>query len=252
MKNGDFEDAAHPLWVELVQFQRHVIERGLRVLLILEGRDAAGKDGALRALARHWSPREFRVFAPSKPTERERGSWYFQRFVAQLPAAGEIVCFNRSWYNRAGVEKVMGYCTAEEHEVFLRDVGAFERLLVDDGLRLQKYYLDVSRKEQAKRLAERRADPLKQWKISPVDARAQELWDDYTAARDEMFARSSHDAAPWRVVRADDKKEARLALMREVLAAADHPGRCAAAAAPDRERVRPWTPRLRVDGFLSD
>jgi len=251
MNDREFEEAAHPLWVELVKFQRHVIESGLRVLLIFEGRDAAGKDGMIRTLARHWSPREFRIFAPSKPTEREQGSWYFQRFVAQLPAAGEIVCFNRSWYNRAGVERVMDYCTEQETESFLRNVSAFESLLTGDGIRILKFYLDVSREEQAERLAERRADPLKQWKISPVDARAQELWDAYSAARDAMFDRSSHDAAPWLIVRADAKKKARLALMREVIFGAEFPGRVEEHASPDRERIRRFEAGLHERGFVS-
>ncbi len=252
MSEKEFEKLAHPLWVELVDLQRRVIRDELRLLLIFEGRDAAGKDGTIRALTRHWSPREFRVFAPSKPTERERGSWYFQRFVAQLPAAGEIVCFNRSWYNRAGVEKVMGYCTAAQTASFLQQVSDCERLLVESGILIRKFYLDISRAEQAKRLESRREDPLKQWKISPVDARAQELWDDYTTARDEMFASSSHEAAPWHVVRADSKKHARLALMRAVLSGSLAPGPGSPPSRADHSRLRVYAPDMRREGFLSD
>lgn len=251
MSANDFDEEARPYYVELVKLQRHVIAERQRLLILVEGRDAAGKDGALRALTRHFSPREFRIFAPSKPTERESGSWYFQRFVPQLPGAGEIVCFNRSWYNRAGVELLMGYCTKAQTEAFLRDVTAFERLLVDDGIRLLKFYFDVSRKEQAQRLEDRRNDPLKQWKISPVDASAQKLWPKYSRARDRMLLRSHHPAAPWRIVQADRKKRARIAFMREVLAAVDYLGRDAALARPQRSIVKAFSPERLKDGSLA-
>jgi polyphosphate kinase 2 len=251
MSNGDFEDDALPYYVELVKMQRHVIAEGMRLLIIVEGRDAAGKDGALRALTRHFSPREFRIFAPSKPTAIQAGSWYFQRFVPHLPAAGEIVCFNRSWYNRAGVEPVMGYCNRPEMEAFLRDVPTFEKLLVSDGIVLLKFYFDISRKEQAQRLADRRSDPLKQWKISPVDARAQELWRQYSRARDRMLLRSHQPAAPWRIVQADRKKRARIALMREVLSSVDYLGRDAKLAKPQRSIVKIFSPARLKDGSLA-
>jgi len=251
MSEHDFEEEAHPYYVELVKLQRHVIESNLRLLILIEGRDAAGKDGALRALTRHFSPREFRIFAPSKPTEREAGSWYFQRFVPHLPAAGEIVCFNRSWYNRAGVEAVMGFCTPRQTESFLRDVTGFERLLVADGILVLKFYFDVSRKEQKRRLADRRKDPLKQWKISPVDAQAQKLWTRYSNARDRMLLRTHHPAAPWRIVEADRKKRARIALMREVLAAVDYPGRDRKLARPQRSIVKICSATRLRDGTLA-
>jgi polyphosphate kinase 2 len=215
--NG-YKRALRELSIELVKLQRRVIEKGERILVILEGRDAAGKDGMIKVLTQHLSPRETRVFAPGKPSDRERTQWYFQRFVPQLPAAGEIVFFNRSWYNRAGVERVMGFCSDAECELFLRAVPRFEAMLAESGIQLFKYYLDISRAEQKRRLAERRADPLKQWKISPVDARAQKLWKSYSRARDAMFAKTHSRECPWTVVRADEKKPARLALLRDFLA----------------------------------
>src|SRR5246127_1488380 len=177
------------LQIELVKLHRHVIERGRKVLVILEGRDAAGKDGTIKRIAAHLSPREVRVVAPGKPSDREETQWYFQRFTRHLPAAQEIVLFNRSWYNRAGVEYVMKFCSGEEHEAFLEATPGFEQMLVRSGIHLLKYYLDISRLEQARRLRERRRDPLKQWKLSPVDEAAQQHWSDYSRARDQMFMR---------------------------------------------------------------
>ncbi len=220
-----YKKTLRELQIELVKLQRYAIERGEKTLLIVEGRDAAGKDGAIKTLVRHMSPRETRVFAPAKPSETEQSSWYFQRFVPHLPAGGEFVVFNRSWYNRAGVERVMGFCTPAETEAFLHEVLAFERMLARAGIRLVKVYLDVSRREQAERLAERKRDPLKRWKTSPIDDCARELWDEYSAARDEMLARTSDSRLPWTVVPADDKERARLALLRVVLRGAKYPRR---------------------------
>jgi polyphosphate kinase 2 len=216
------------LQVELVKLQRHAIERGHKILLIVEGRDAAGKDGAIKTLVRHMSPRETRVFAPSKPSEQERSAWYFQRFVPHLPAGGEFVVFNRSWYNRAGVERVMRFCTPEETRAFLHEVPAFERMLARSGIRLVKVYLDVSRKEQAKRLADRKRDPLKRWKASPIDECAQRLWKAYSKARDAMLSATSDQRTPWVIVPADDKDGARLELLRVVLRATKYPKKRAA------------------------
>lgn len=210
LNDDEYEKRLYELWIELVKLQRHVIAADERILLILEGRDAAGKDGTIKRLTEHLSPRDTRIFAPGKPNERERGSWYFQRFVPHFPAAGEIVIFNRSWYNRAGVEAVMGFCTPTETEVFLNEVLRFEGILGRSGIQIRKYYLDIDRDEQAERLEERRKDPLKQWKISPVDARAEELWDEYSAARNLMFERTHDELHPWTVVRADHKKTARV------------------------------------------
>ena len=202
---------------ELVKLQKHVIRQEKKLLVIFEGRDAAGKDSTIKQIVRHLSPRETRVFAPGKPSDRDRSSWYFQRFVPHLPAGQEMVFFNRSWYNRAGVERVMGFCTDAEYLEFFATVPEFEDMLVRSGVSLFKYYLDISRDAQARRLEDRRQDPLKQWKISPVDERALELWTDYSAARNEMFRRTHRPAAPWSVVRADHKRLARIHVIRDLL-----------------------------------
>jgi|TARA_Y100001933_G_scaffold180128_1_gene178636 polyphosphate kinase 2 len=221
------------LQVELVKFQRHLIDYDHRIAIVFEGRDAAGKDGVIKRFTAHTSPRETRVVALGKPSDRDRESWYFQRYVPHLPTAREMVLFNRSWYNRAGVERVMGFCSETEYRAFFEDVVPFERLLVRSGIQLFKYYLDISRVEQAKRLADRRRDPLKQWKISPIDAVALEHFDDYSSARNEMLAKTHHDAAPWYVVRADDKKAARLNVLRHLLSQVDCPDKDRHATVPD-------------------
>ena len=231
-EDEDYKHALRDLQIQLVKLQRHLIKKGVRVLVILEGRDGAGKDGAIKRLIAHMSPRDTRVHAPGIPTSREGSEWYFQRFVPELPAGGEFVVFNRSWYNRAGVERVMGFCTEDEVEAFFETVVPFESLLVRDGVALRKYYLDISRKEQKKRLKARRKDPLKQWKNSPVDAVALEHWKDYSKARDEMFRRTSHAGGPWRVVAGDVKKHARLELIRDLLDSFDYPGKKAKLLAP--------------------
>lgn len=236
-----YHRALYDLQVELVKLQRRLIGEGARVLIIVEGRDGAGKDGTIRRLTEHMSPRETRIHAPGKPSSREDTEWYFQRFVPFLPAAEEFVVFNRSWYNRAGVEIVMGFCTKKQVEEFFESVVPFETMLVRDGIAIRKYYLDISRDEQKKRLAERAKDPLTQWKLSPVDARALKKWEAYTAARDAMFERTSHADAPWRIVRADVKKIARLELIRDLLAGFDYDGKSAKLAHPDPSIIFPWT-----------
>jgi polyphosphate kinase 2 len=213
----EYERELRRLQIELVKLHHHVIAHELRILVILEGRDSAGKDGTIKRIVEHLSPREARVVAPGKPSDREESEWYFQRYVRYLPAAQEIVLFNRSWYNRAGVEPVMHFCTPEQHEAFLRAVPHFEKLLVRSGTFVLKYYLDISRAEQAQRLQERRKDPLKQWKISPVDDAAQAHWKDYSDARDSMLLRTHHEDAPWIVVRADNKQQTRLNVIRDLL-----------------------------------
>jgi polyphosphate kinase 2 len=192
-----YEDRLYRLQVELVKLQRHVIARGQKVLVILEGRDGAGKDGTIKRIVEHLSPRDIRVVALPKPSDREATQWYFQRYVEHLPAAGEIVLFNRSWYNRAGVEHVMGFCTEEEYDVFIRTVPVFERMLAQAGILIVKYYLDIDRAEQKRRLQARRDDPLKQWKISPIDDKAIKHWDDYTKARNAMLRLTDSSDAPW-------------------------------------------------------
>jgi polyphosphate kinase 2 len=217
-----YGERLHDLQVELVKLQRHVIARGEKLLIILEGRDGAGKDGTIKRITEHLSPRDIRVIALPKPSDREATEWYFQRYVGHLPAAGEIVIFNRSWYNRAGVEHVMGFCTQDEYDEFLRTVPVFEQMLTDAGIKIIKYYLDINRAEQKHRLADRHEDPLKTWKISPIDEAALKHWDDYTEARNVMLRLTDSATSPWMVVRADDKKAARLAVIRDLISRVDY------------------------------
>ena len=216
-KPEDKLTALEALQLGLVRTQAAMAETGERVVLVLEGRDGAGKDGTIKRITEHLSVRSTRVVALPKPSDRERTQWYFQRYVEHLPSAGEIVIFNRSWYNRGGVEPVMGFCSDAEHAAFLRDAPEFERMLVESGVKLVKVWLDISRKEQARRLDERRTDPLKALKISPLDAEAQKKWKAYSAARDGMLARTHTAWAPWWCVHADQKKPARLNVMRHLL-----------------------------------
>jgi polyphosphate kinase 2 len=211
------------LQIELVKLQRYTIQKGKRLLLILEGRDTAGKDGSIKSITEHLSPRDTRVVALNKPSPREEGEWYFQRYVAQLPTAGEFVLFNRSWYNRAGVEKVMGFCTDEQYKQFMATVNEFESLLVGSDIQLIKYYLDITKEEQAIRLNDRAKDPLKQWKISPIDQQAQKMWNVYSVARDNMLKHTSSKIAPWTVISANDKKLAHLNLIADLLSRVDYP-----------------------------
>jgi polyphosphate kinase len=212
-----YRKTLHKLHIELVKLQKHFIQHDDKILVLIEGRDAAGKDGVIKRIVRHLSPRETRVVALGKPSDRERGSWYFQRFVPHLPSTQEFVLFNRSWYNRAGVERVMDFCTDEEYEEFMQTVLGFEHMLARSGIKLLKYYLDISCGEQKRRLADRHKSPLKQWKVSPIDAVALERWDDYSRARNEMLARTHNAVTPWKVVRADDKRAARINLIKDML-----------------------------------
>jgi polyphosphate kinase 2 len=250
-RSADYEEELRDLQIELVKLQRRLIEEDVRVLIIIEGRDGAGKDGTIKRLTEHMSPRETRVFAPGKPSSREVKEWYFQRFIPPLPSGGEFVVFNRSWYNRAGVERVMGFCTEREVKEFFATVGDFEDLLVRSGLELRKYYLDISRDEQKKRLKDRQKDPLKTWKNSPVDAQALNKWDEYTKARDDMFRHTSHKLGTWRVVHADHKKRARLSLIRDLLDSFDYPHKRDRLIAPDRAIVFNWSPRAEKHGLLA-
>ncbi len=210
------------LQIQLVALQRHVIAKGAKVLIILEGRDGAGKDGVIKRITEHLSPRDIRVVALPKPSDREATQWYFQRYAAHLPAAGEIVLFNRSWYNRAGVEHVMGFCSEREYDLFLRAVPVFERMLAEAGITIIKYYLDIDKAAQKHRLRERHDDQLKRWKISPIDQQAIRRFDDYSKARDAMLRLTDSEAAPWVVVRADDKKAARLAVIGDIIGRIEH------------------------------
>src|SRR5689334_6684399 len=212
-KDDEYEEELEARQLALVRWQKRAIEDGEKVLVIFEGRDAAGKDGSIRVLTEHLSNRNTRVVALPKPSDRDKSLWYFQRYVRWLPAAGETVIFNRSWYNRGGVEPVMGFCTPREHETFLRDTPRFESMLLESDLRLVKLWLDVSKSEQKARLDERATDPLKAMKASPMDAEAQKRWKAYSEARDEMLRRTSTPSAPWIIVRGDHKKRARLAIL---------------------------------------
>jgi polyphosphate kinase 2 len=231
--------------IELVKLQHQLIADGTRVLIIVEGRDGAGKDGTIKRLTEHMSPRDTRIHAPGKPSSREETQWYFERFVRFLPAGSEFVVFNRSWYNRAGVERVMGFCTDCECNSFLEAVVPFETMLVRDGMAIRKYYLDITKTEQKKRLAARRDDPLKQWKISPVDQVAIKKWDAYSKARDEMFERTSHKSAPWKIVCANDKKHARIEIIRDLLVSFSYRGKDKKETRPDPEIVFEWSARKR-------
>ncbi len=223
MKKSVYKEQLKKLHIELVKAQRALIASERKLLVVLEGRDAAGKDSTIKRIITHLSPRETRVVALGKPSDRERTTWYFQRFVPHLPAAGEFVLFNRSWYNRAGVERVMGFCSDGEYQEFMETVVDFESMLVRSEVQLVKYYLDIDKDTQRERLAQRRKDPLKQWKRSPIDDRAQELWDEYSAARNAMLARTDHLLAPWVVVNANNKRVARLALIKDLLSRLDYP-----------------------------
>lgn len=212
-----YQDGLRKLQIELVKLQRHFIKCDDKILIILEGRDGSGKDGTIKRIVQHLSPRETRVVALGKPSDRDRTSWYFQRYVPYLPAARELVLFNRSWYNRAGVERVMGFCTEAEHEEFMGSVSDFENMLVRSGVKLLKYYLDIGKTEQKKRLQDRKSDPLKQWKVSPIDDQAVKYWKAYSLARNEMLARTHSPTAPWTLVRANDKRLARLNIIKDLL-----------------------------------
>jgi polyphosphate kinase 2 len=221
-KSDSYDVELERLQLAVVETQAWTIEHGLRVVIVMEGRDTAGKDGAIKRLTEYMSPRQTRVVALPKPSDRESSQWYFQRYVPHLPAAGETVIFNRSWYNRAGVEPVMGFCTPEQYAQFLTDAPRFERMLTDDGVILIKLWLDISRKEQAQRLKERRNDPLKKFKLSSLDAEAEARFDAYSEARDRMLAETDRDFAPWTIVATDDKKTARLNVIRHILSVLDH------------------------------
>jgi polyphosphate kinase 2 len=244
MTKDDYEAQLYDLQVELVKLQKHFIHSGEQILVMLEGRDAAGKDGVIKCIVEHLSPRDTRVVALGKPTERELGEWYFQRYVAQLPGRGEFILFNRSWYNRAGVEKVMGFCTEIQHEQFMATVNDFESVLVRSGVRLFKYYLDISKDEQARRLQDREKDPLTQWKISPIDQQAQKKWNAYSTYRNAMLLKTSTAEAPWTIVRANNKKQAHLNLIRDLLLRINYAGKDKKMAAPDQSIAFRWNGKV--------
>ncbi len=220
-----YEQELEKLQIELVKLQRAVQLEGRRVAIIYEGRDAAGKGGSIRRFIEHLNPRTARVVALPKPSDLQKGQWYFQRYVEKLPNPGEIVFFDRSWYNRAVVEPVMGFCTEQEYKIFMQQVPEFEHMLYEDNLELVKFWFSISKEVQEYRFESRRLDPLKQWKISPVDDKAQENWDVYTRYKNEMFSRTHTSYAPWIIVKANDKKQARLESMRHVLSSLEYPGK---------------------------
>ena len=217
MSRKSYEKQKYTLQVELLKLQAWVKETGARVMIVFEGRDAAGKGGTIRRFMEHLNPRGARVVALEKPTEEEKGQWYFQRYVKHMPTHGEIVLFDRSWYNRAGVERVMGFCTEDEYREFMLQAPLFERMLTRSGIYLVKFWFSVSRDEQRRRFKERELHPLKQWKLSPIDKASLDKWDDYTRAKEAMFFETDTVDAPWTVIKSDDKKRARLNAMRYVL-----------------------------------
>jgi len=219
----NYEKELKKLQVELIKFQNHVKDQGLKVLIIVEGRDAAGKGGTIKRITEHLNPRGARVVALSKPSDTERTQWYFQRYTQHLPSAGEIVLFDRSWYNRAGVEPVMGFCTQQEHKEFLREVPKFETMIANSGIIFFKFYFSVSKDEQAKRFAERKTDPLKQFKLSPVDEKSQEMWDQYTIAKYAMLLSSNNPRCPWAIILSNDKRKARLNTIKYILQNVEYP-----------------------------
>jgi len=218
-----YEEELRRLQVELLKFQNHVKAKGLKVLMIFEGRDAAGKGGTIKRMTEHLNPRGARIVALEKPSDTERSQWYFQRYVKHLPSAGEITLFDRSWYNRAMVEPVMGFCSEREHHKFLKDAPAFEKMIVDEDIQIFKFYFSVSKQEQAKRFSSRESDPLKQYKLSPVDKESQKLWNEYSLAKFMMLSSTHSDVAPWTIVKSDNKKKARINCIKHILNFVDYP-----------------------------
>jgi polyphosphate kinase len=238
LSDADYLDLIMPLHAELVKMQNWIKDQGLRVLVINEGRDAAGKGGVIKRFVEHLNPRGARVVALDKPSDRERTQWYFQRYVAHLPNGGEVVFFDRSWYNRAMVERAMGFCSGAEVKEFLRSVPELERMLIRSGITLFKFYYSVSKKAQAQRFAKRIHDPLRQWKLSPVDQESQDKWEEYTRAKEDMFFFTSTADSPWTIIKSDDKKRARINAMRFMLSHIDYPGRRDELLQIDRRIVR--------------
>ncbi|MGV6859741.1 MAG: polyphosphate kinase 2 [bacterium] len=232
MNREQYEAEKKELQIELLKMQSWIKDSGERVVILFEGRDAAGKGGTIKRFMEHMNPREARVVALEKPTNREQGLWYFQRYIKHLPTKGEMVMFDRSWYNRAGVERVMGFCNATEYLEFMRQAPEFERMLVRSGVRLFKLWFSVSRNEQLRRFQKRKTDPLKQWKLSPIDMASLDKWDDYTQAKEAMFFYTDTADAPWTVIKSDCKKRARLNAMRHVLANVPYPHKNPAIAVP--------------------
>lgn len=225
LRRDAYEKQKALLQVELLKMQEWVKSTNQRIVMLFEGRDAAGKGGTIKRFTEHLNPRGARVVALEKPTEREQTQWYYQRYIQHLPAGGEIVMFDRSWYNRAGVERVMGFCTANEYLEFMRQTPDFERMVVRSGIKLYKYWFSVTRDEQLRRFKSREAEPLKKWKLSPIDRASLDKWDDYTEAKEAMFFYTDTADAPWTIIKSNDKKRARLNCMRHFLSSLDYPGK---------------------------
>lgn len=225
MSRKEYEKTKRSLQIELLKLQRWVKDTDQKILLIFEGRDAAGKGGSIKRFTEHLNPRGSRVVALEKPTEVEQTQWYFQRYIQHLPSGGEIVMMDRSWYNRAGVERVMGYCTSQQYYEFMREAPELERMLVNSGIHLVKFWFSVTRAEQLARFESRRTDPVRQWKLSPTDLASLDKWDDYTRAKEAMFFYTDTGDAPWTIVKSNDKKRARIEAMRHVLGLFDYPGK---------------------------
>ncbi|MEL6291815.1 MAG: polyphosphate kinase 2 [Pseudomonadota bacterium] len=225
MDKGDYETELEALQIELLKLQRHLQATGGRMIALFEGRDAAGKGGCIARVLQHLNQRHARAVALAKPTPTEQGQWYFQRYVSHFPTNGDIVLFDRSWYNRAGVERVMGFCTPDQLADFLRETPQFEGMLVRDGTHLFKFHLKIGQATQIKRFHDRRHDPLKRWKLSPIDVKAIQLWDEYSAAHEDMFRFTHTPTCPWHVVRANDKRRARIGIIRTILAAVEYDGK---------------------------
>ena len=222
VSNAVYQAELFRLQTELVKLQEWVRDSGARVVVIFEGRDGAGKGGTIKRIAEYLNPRVARIVALPAPTDRQRGQWYYQRYIAHLPAKGEIVLFDRSWYNRAGVEKVMGFCTPQEYVLFLRQTPIFEQMLIDDGILLRKYWFSVSEAEQLRRFKARRSDPVRQWKLSPMDMESLYRWEDYSRAKDEMMVHTDTPLSPWYVVESDIKKHARLNMIAHLLSTIEY------------------------------
>ena len=253
LETSTYERQKQKLQVELLKVQNWVKEAGEKVVVVFEGRDAAGKGGTIKRFMEHLNPRGARVIALEKPSDRERGQWYFQRYIQHLPTVGEIVLFDRSWYNRAGVERVMGFCTGREYLEFLRQCPQIERMLVNSGIRYFKYWFSITQTEQRRRFESRKKDPLKQWKLSPIDTASMDKWASYTTAKEEMFFYTDTADAPWTVVKSDDKKRARIACMQHFLSSLPYPDKDHdVVQGPDPLIVGPATNVVELDAPLLD
>ncbi len=237
LSRGAYEKEKAALQVELLKVQHWIEETGQKIVMLFEGRDAAGKGGTIKRFMEHLNPRTARVVALNKPTDRERGEWFFQRYINHLPSSGEIVLYDRSWYNRAGVERVMSFCKPNEYLEFMRQTPELERMLTRSGILLYKYWFSVTQDEQKRRFTSRETDPLKQWKLSPIDRASLNKWDDYTEAKEAMFFYTDTADAPWTVVRSNDKKRARLNCMKHFLSTLDYPGKDKSVAVPPDPKI---------------